>query len=303
MAQRLLRPLVRPDTVKMWASSPYGFAAAWHAIPGPVQAELLQRCDAVIALTEHERAFMAPVTDKAHAIGAGVDSAAFRDADGRRVRARYGIGDAPLVGYIGRMDAAKGIDVLVRAMQSVWRVVPEARLLLAGGVAEQSRESGRFLSVALDALSPDERSRIVMTGRFSDQDKASLFDALDVFAMPSLAESFGIVYLEAWMCRKPVIAARLGATEFVIDDGVDGDLVSPGDAGELAAAIVRLLGDRDRRQRFGAAGYAKTLARFTWDRVTDAVEHLYGHVCEGADPRPVAATDESVVTVKSHEPI
>jgi phosphatidylinositol alpha-1,6-mannosyltransferase len=166
-----------------------------------VQAELLQRCDAVIALTEHERAFMAPVTDKAHAIGAGVDSAAFRDADGRRVRARYGIGDAPLVGYIGRMDAAKGIDVLVRAMQSVWRIVPEARLLLAGGVAEQSRESGRFLSVVLDALSPDERSRIIMTGRFSDQDKASLFDALDVFAMPLLAESFGIVYLEAWRCR------------------------------------------------------------------------------------------------------
>jgi hypothetical protein len=59
---------------------------------------------------------------------------------------------------------------------------------------------------------------------------------------------------------KPVIAARLGATEFVIKDGVDGDLVSPG-------------------------------------------EHLYGHACEGADPRPVAATDASVVTVKSHEPI
>jgi glycosyltransferase involved in cell wall biosynthesis len=246
---------------------------------------------------------MAPAAEKAHVIGVGVDSAAFRDADGRRVRARYGIGDAPLVGYIGRMDAAKGIDVLVRAMRSVWRVVPEARLLLAGGVAEQSREGGRFLSVALEALSPDERSRIVLTGRFADEDKASLFDALDVFAMPSLAESFGIVYLEAWMRRKPVIASRLGATEFVIDDGVDGDFVSPGDAGELAAAIVRLLGDRDRRRRFGAAGYAKTLARFTWDRITDAVEGLYGQACKGADPRPVAATDASVATVKSHEPI
>jgi hypothetical protein len=246
MAQRVLRPLVRPDTVKMWASSPYGFAAAWHAIrTGP---------DIVSVINWYYEWLPFQVC-------------------------------------------------LVRAMQSVWRIVPEARLLLAGGVAEQSRESGRFLSVALDALSPDERSRIIMTGRFPDQDKAALFDALDVFAMPSLAESFGIVYLEAWMCRKPVIASRLGATEFVIDDGVDGDLVSPGDAGELAAAIVRLLGDRDRRQRFGAPGYAKTLARFTWDRVTDAVEHLYGHACEGADPRPVAATDASVVTVKSHEPI
>ena len=108
-----------------------------------------------------------------------------------------------------------------------------------------------------------------------DDEKSSLFDALDVFAMPSRAESFGIAYLEAWLRSKPVIGARLGSTECIIDHGTDGELVALDDADELATCILRLLGDRERRLRLGSAGYGKTIARFTWDKVTDAVERLY----------------------------
>lgn len=241
----------------------------------PLQGKLLQQFDAIVAMTDHERAFALPFTRRARPIGAGVDEASFLSADGNAIRARYGIGDAPLVGYIGRMAAYKGVDSLISAMKEVWRLVPDARLLLAGGGGSRSDAPLGFPSPALDSLSAAERARVIITGPFSDDEKSSLFDSLDVFAMPSRAESFGISYLEAWLRHKPVIGARLGSTECIIDHGADGELVAPDDSSELAASILRLLRDRDRRVRFGATGHAKTIARFTWDRVTDAIERLY----------------------------
>jgi phosphatidylinositol alpha-1,6-mannosyltransferase len=246
----------------------------------PLQGKILQQFDAVVALTDHERAFVLPFTSRVRTIGVGVDETAFLNADGHAVRSRYAIGDAPLVGYIGRMAPYKGIDTLIRAMKVVWRLVPDARLLLAGGAASQSHPPLGFPSEALESLSAVERLRVIVTGPFSDAEKSSLFDSLDVFAMPSRAEAFGISYLEAWLRSKPVIGARLGSTECIIDHGTDGELVAFDDADELAACILRLLGDRERRLRLGSAGHAKTIARFTWDKVTDAVERLYRDSCE-----------------------
>jgi phosphatidylinositol alpha-mannosyltransferase len=101
------------------------------------------------------------------------------------------------------------------------------------------------------------------------------YAALDVFALPSTGESFGIAYLEAWLCHKPVIGARIGATQCVIEEGVDGLLVTPKDADDTARAILALLGDKDRRESMGRHGHAKTVAQFTWDKVTDKVERLF----------------------------
>ena len=85
----------------------------------------------------------------------------------------------------------------------------------------------RVVQASLDSLSPTERSRVTVVEGFAEADKASIFDACDVFALPSIAESSGIVYLEAWLCAKPVIGARIGAVQCVIEDGRDGLLVDP----------------------------------------------------------------------------
>jgi glycosyltransferase involved in cell wall biosynthesis len=79
----------------------------------------------------------------------------------------------------------------------------------------------------------------------------------------------------AWLCGRPVIGARIPAIECVIDHGVDGLLVAPRSVPALADALVELLADPRRRDAMGAAGRAKALARFTWDRVTDRVEAVY----------------------------
>jgi len=109
--------------------------------------------------------------------------------------------------------------------------------------------------------------------------KASLFDALDIFAMPSIAESFGMSYLEAWMCRKPVIGARIASTACVIRDGVDGLLVAPRDPEALALAILDLSVNPNLRQQMGRAGYERTVAQYTWEKVVDRIEQVYVDAC------------------------
>jgi glycosyltransferase involved in cell wall biosynthesis len=156
-------------------------------------------------------------------------------------------------------------------MRQVWAWNPAVRLVLAGPAPGQTSP----LEGLLGALTETERERVVRIHDFAEQDKASIYDAFDVFVLPSTGESFGLGYLEAWMCRKPVIGARIGPTACIIDEGENGLLANPDDPADLARAIIDLLSDRAKRERMGQRGYEKTLAQYTWGRVTDKVERLY----------------------------
>jgi glycosyltransferase involved in cell wall biosynthesis len=240
----------------------------------PVYDRMLARCDAVIAMTGHEKDYAegrgATTVDVA---GAGVTPRDLEPRDGAQVRARYGLRDLPVVGYVGQQLAAKGVAKLIESMPWVWQWNPEVRLVLAGkSVGDPEVEA------ALRSLSAAHRARVVEIGRFEDGEKASIFDAFDVFAMPSKEDSFGIVYLEAWLCRKPVIGARIGSTQCVIDEGRDGLLADPESAEDIARAIVSLLSNGELRASMAEAGRAKTVARHTWDHVTDRMESLYQRV-------------------------
>ena len=250
----------------------------------PLVARYLSRFHAVLANTEHEKAFIdatcmpRPVC---RAVGVGVDPEPFEHRNGRAIREQYGLGDDTVVGYVARLQPEKGVIRLIQAMPLVWQKKPRTRLLLAGHRFKADSVSDQTLQATLDSLSPADRARVTIVDGFPEGDKASIFDACDVFAMPSIAESFGIVYLEAWLCEKPVIGARIGAVQCVIEDGQDGLLVDPPGSGELSEAILRLIGDPDLCRQFGRRGREKTLARFTWSKVTDAIEAIYAEVLAG----------------------
>src|ERR1700730_9220158 len=243
-----------------------------------LRGEMLAKCDVILANTDHEKRFIearVPRYRGVHVVGPGVDPQSFSDRDGAQVRRRYGIGDVPVVGYVGRMQPSKGVVTLIAAMRSVWASDSRVRLLLAGRRFPPGTQQDGEFQQALAGLASGERARVIHVDRFDDKEKPSIFDAMDVFAMPSIAESFGIAYLEAWMCRKPVIGSRIGSTQCVVEDGVDGVLVDPDDPRELAAAILALIANRERAQRMGQEGYEKTLSGFTWDKVTDKVERIF----------------------------
>jgi len=243
-----------------------------------IQSRLLEACDAVMTNTAHEKQFVEASTKgrvPTHVVGVGVHPEQFLNRDGPRIRTRYELGTTLTVGYAGRLLPGKGVTKLIEAMRIVWKAAPEVRLVLAGPRTLPGSQADREVDAALASLTAGERSRVVEVGRFDEADKASIFDSFDVFAMPSVAESFGISYLEAWMCQKPVIGGRIPSTSCIIDDGRDGLLADPRRAEDIAAQLLKLLADPDKRARMGQSGYEKAIARHTWDAVVDRAERVY----------------------------
>jgi glycosyltransferase involved in cell wall biosynthesis len=203
--------------------------------------------------------------------GVGLDPQAFGKRSGQEMRARYGLERFPVIGFVARQTAAKGVLTLLEAMRHVWQWNSEIRLVLAGPRSSHEKDTARLI----ETFSQSQKERIINIGTFDEKDKGSLFEAFDVFALPSMEESFGIAYLEAWACDKPVIGARIGSTRCVIDEGIDGLLVDPHDPEDLAQALIRLLADGDLRDRMGRSGHAKAMEHYTWEKVTDRIERLY----------------------------
>jgi glycosyltransferase involved in cell wall biosynthesis len=245
-------------------------------VPRPVL-RAIDRASAYIAFTDYERDVLVrngSPRDRIHVVGLGADVPRFARADGSAIRARFGIGDAPVVAFVGRQASHKGCDTLVRAMAEVWKTRPEAYLVIAG--------SRTAFSTTIDRLVADlpaaQRARVIIENDFTEQAKPQWFAACDVFVSVSTDESFGISFVEAWACGKPVIGGRIGAVECLIRDGEDGLLVPCGDARSLAASIERLLGDDVFARRLGAAGYQKVMAQHDWPSVVDKLHAIYARV-------------------------
>jgi glycosyltransferase involved in cell wall biosynthesis len=230
----------------------------------------IQQADAYIALTTFERDYLIEHSiwpDKISVIGPGVEAGTFIKADGRVMRDRYGWGDDPVVALVAKQTARKRFDTLLAAMQRVWTVHTNARLLIAGARTPYSRQ----IEEMINALPSEQRTHVTVVSDFSEKEKPNLVAACDMFVLPSGQESFGIAFLEAWACGKPVIGARIGAIPSVIDEGRDGLLVAYRDAGDLARAILELLANQQRRAQMGEVGQRKVLENHTWEIVADRV--------------------------------
>jgi glycogen synthase len=174
----------------------------------------------------------------------------------------------PLVLLIGRISRDKGALQAVEAVIGLQERGVAVALVLVG---EPSREFERLYG----RLTPEERQIIVPLGIVDEETKHALLRRAAMLVLPSAVESLGIVVLEAWTHRKPVIGARAGGLMAVIDEGSDGLLVEYGDVAGLADAIAALLGDPALAERLGSAGQRKVQAQFSWDAVTDRVEAAY----------------------------
>ena len=236
----------------------------------PMIYRAIRQADAYIAYSRFEQNYLVgrniPAT-RIRTIGPGVDLNRFAGADGRALRADLGWGDEPVVAFVGQFMPRKGIPLLLAAMRQVWASFPETRLLLAGASGSSSaliaQEVGRF------------PQRAAVLADFDEKDKPGIFAACDVLVLPSSEESFGIVFLEAWACRKPVIGLKAGAIPSVVADGVDGLLVEPGDEENLARTICQALARPELRAQLGQAGYQKVRQNYTWDIVADRFRQVY----------------------------
>jgi glycosyltransferase involved in cell wall biosynthesis len=246
-------------------------AEAW--VQRPIFDRMIRAYDGFIVNTAYEKEFILgrmPSARRITVIGPGVDPNVFALRNGAEFRRRHSLEQSPLVGYVGNISSQKGADTLLQAMPVVWQWDKDVRLVLGGYPSRKFDEIDRIYR----NFPPAERERISLLSNLSEDEKVDLYDAVDVFALPSTGDSFGISYLEAWMCRKAVIGCRIGSTASVIEDGVDGLLVNPRDPEDLAKAIRTLLSDPGRRAQMGERGHAKTVTHFTWQKVSEKFERF-----------------------------
>jgi glycosyltransferase involved in cell wall biosynthesis len=252
------------------------------------QLRLLKQADAIVTATDAEsRALEARGLDpsKIHRVGVGIKPLEFAGGEARRFRERFGL-DGPLVLQVSTLSRAKGAIDLLEAMKILWAASSDARLVLIGPSMEDFER--HFAS------QPEHvRERVLMLGMTDEATKRDAFAACDVFAMASSVDSFGTVYLEAWLYGKPVIGAEAGGVPDVVSQGRDGLLVRFGRPVELADAISQLLADAKLRRRLGEAGRRKVLDEYTLDAV-------FGRLARVIDP--LLARDDDCSSGQHHEP-
>jgi glycosyltransferase involved in cell wall biosynthesis len=252
----------------------------WHR--HPFQAEIYRAADLLIANTRFEKEVL--VNDlqldpeNIVTIGNALEAAPFLSSDGSTFRTRYGLGQSRVVAFVGRKVIGKGIDTLIDAMKIVWQQIPSARLIMAG---QRDRVYSVPIEEKLAELRPEQAAKVIDIDNFSNEEKPQIYAACDVFAMPSDADSFGLVYLEAWASGKPVIACRNTPQETFINHEENGLLVEYGNVEELAETICRLLSDDALRARLGRNGREKTISTFTWDKVGPKLREQYYRIVNG----------------------
>jgi glycosyltransferase involved in cell wall biosynthesis len=228
------------------------------------QLALMGPCDLMLA---NSRASLIPlkqlrprVTKQVLSLGTPIVTV---DSDTRdRVRSELGVApEETLVGVFGRLQRWKAQDVFVAAAGLVAAARPRVRFVVVGG-ATFGLEPEFAVALRGEAERLGLTERLVFTGH--RQDIPQLMAACDVVCHTSrVPEPFGMVVIEAMSLGRPVIATRGGGPSEIITDGEEGLLVEPDDARLLAAAMVALVDDPERRARMGTQARARVHGAFT----------------------------------------
>lgn len=203
-------------------------------------------------------------------ISNGVDVDERRNAPALDVRKELGLpAEGPLVVYLGRISAEKGLGFLVEAAAGMARRWPDLRVLILGDGPETAR-----LRADVEARGLEEHLRLIGFR----QDVRPYLRAMDLLVLPSFTEGMPVSILEAFAWEKPVVASRVGGVPEVVEHGVSGLLVEPGDAEALAAAIGELIADPDRARRMGEVAGRRVRERFGSGRQAAEFKALFDTV-------------------------
>jgi glycosyltransferase involved in cell wall biosynthesis len=237
----------------------------WHGLLYRQYDKIYRAADAVLALTEVEKDVLIRTKgvheDRVHVTGIGPVLSEKYSAE--RFCERFGI-RPPMVLYLGQQLKYKGVGAVLEAAPLVWRRHPQARFVFIGPQSDYSRR--------LFAGVRDER--LVNLGSVDLETKTSALAACQLLCVPSLQESFGGVFVEAWSHRKAVIGGRIPPVAAVIDEGRNGFLSSQAPE-ELAATVSRLLSEPEECQALGAAGWQKVQARYAWPALARKTLEVY----------------------------
>ena len=232
-------------------------------------ARVFNRADIVTAPTHfaaslaEEKGVRGPVLP----ISCGMDLSRFNPGnDGEAFKTEYGIPGQPTLMYVGRLDAEKRVDELIRALPIVRKSV-DAQLVIVGDGHERRN---------LIKLAEEEgvESYVIFTGFVEDEEMPGAYAASDVFCNAGVAELQSIVTMEAMATGKPVVAANAKALPLLVHDGENGHLFEPGDVNTLASRLAELLSDEGKRAEMGSESL-RLVARHDIEETLSSFEDLY----------------------------
>jgi glycosyltransferase involved in cell wall biosynthesis len=176
---------------------------------------------------------------------------------------------AEIVGAAGRLSPEKGFSVLVDAASRIAQQRPSAGFVLFGDGNLRDSLQQQVIRCGL-------QERFVMAGFRTDLQQ--YWPHMDVAVLPSFTEGLPCVVLEAFAAGVPVVATRVGGTPELLEDGVHGYLVPPGDPVELAARVKDLLEDAPRRRAMGSAARRLVTSHFNFDVLSAQYQQLFAEL-------------------------
>jgi len=252
----------------------------------PAERRVMQAADGIIALSSvEEEAIVRRYgidREKVHIVPGGVDVESFRTEGSKLDNKRLlGITSDLMVFTVGRLDARKGFSELLEALPDVIREVESSGQTITvmmpagpGNATEAEAELRKQLQEKAEKLGIHAHMR--WFSHLSDEELRRCYSAADLFACPSLYEPFGLVLVEAMAASTPVVATCHGGPVDIVDEGIDGYLVDPCDATQMARRLLDILMlDKDRRLAMGEAARQKAMNRYAWPAVASKIESVY----------------------------
>lgn len=243
----------------------------------PLYFKMLKDADAVITLTEWEKDYLHSECgipkENLFTFGVGIEKSSSPTPPS--IRQKYGIIEKEIVLFLGQQAIHKGILDLIKAMKQVWEEKQDVALVIAGNPTAHTVKIEEKISKL-----GENKNKVYLINGFPEAEKKALLQTADIFASVSPFESFGIVFLEAWQEKLPVIGCCRGGSSKIIDEFTDGLLVHDKNYMELAGAILELLDEPSLREKMGESGFNKTVHNYSWDKIITQWESLYNDVVQ-----------------------
>ncbi|MBN1130776.1 MAG: glycosyltransferase family 4 protein [Chitinispirillaceae bacterium] len=242
--------------------------------------QTLRKADVLLSISAFSKKRAAAIhaipEQKIAVLPCGVDSKRFRpDIDASHLRDRLGLHDRKVLLTLARIVERKGQDQVIRSLPAIIRQVPDVVYCIAGDPRGDHAKALKRLAAGLHL----ER-HVLFAGYVESADIPAWYNLCDVYLMPSReiagdTEGFGITFLEANACEKPVIGGNSGGVVDAIENGKTGFLVDPLDPAAIAEKAVLLLRDKALAERLGKQGRERIEKGFTWRAVTERLrEHI-----------------------------
>ena len=242
----------------------------------PILKKVLKKADKVIcanSFTAKSVSTYINKKEKVHIVNPGIeieDKTENKESRIQQIKTDIGLENKYILLSVGRLVKRKGFDNVIKSLPEAIKKVPNLIYVVIGSGEDEKRLRALVEEMDLD-------NKVLFLNNVNDDDKQAWYDLCDCFIMPSRViegdyEGFGIVYLEANLAGKPVIAGKSGGVQDVVKDGLNGLLVDSESVDEIKETIVKLAQDKNLRNRLGEKAKLFVSKNFDWKK---QISHIF----------------------------